>query len=83
MRSPRAVSALLQHFRSTNVERIELTPRALGVARLGHLGVFRPGQTERVWAEILQYALKHAESSQPDQSVQLEHQPVMQHESVA
>lgn len=63
---PRTVSALLQHFGSTAVERIELRPADFATAGLGHLGVFRPGKTERFWAELLEYGLKHsARAPQP------------------
>ena len=54
---PRAVSALLARFRSTEPERIELTPAELGVSRLGHLGVFRPG-AERLWQQLTDYAAR-------------------------
>ena len=57
---PRAVSALLERFQGTSVERVELRPSDFGLARLGHLGVFRPGNTEWLWAEFLEYALQHA-----------------------
>lgn len=57
---PRAVSALLERFRGTVVERVELQPADFGTTRLGHLGVFRPGKTERLWAEFLEYGLKHS-----------------------
>jgi predicted alpha/beta hydrolase len=57
---PRAVSALLQRFGGTAVERVELRPADFARERLGHLGVFRPGKTERLWAEFLEYGLKHS-----------------------
>jgi predicted alpha/beta hydrolase len=53
---PRAVSALLERFRDTRVERIDLAPGDLGLSRLGHVGLFRPGPTERVWRELLAFA---------------------------
>jgi predicted alpha/beta hydrolase len=57
---PRAVTALLERFRATPVERIDLTPKELGLERLGHMGLFRPGATERIWGELLAYAELHA-----------------------
>lgn len=65
---PRAVSALLQRFSGTTVERVELEPGHFRRARLGHLGVFRPGETERVWAEFLEFGLKHAEAARGKRS---------------
>jgi predicted alpha/beta hydrolase len=53
---PRAVSALLGCFRATDVERIDLSPEALGVRRLGHLGPFRSGAGERIWPELEAFA---------------------------
>jgi predicted alpha/beta hydrolase len=53
---PRAVSALLGCFRATSVERIDLSPEALGVKRLGHLGPFRSGAGERIWPELEAFA---------------------------
>jgi len=55
---PRAVSALLRQFRSTEPERIDLTPRELGLPKLGHLGLFRQG-AERVWQELADFATLH------------------------
>lgn len=65
---PRAVSALLRRFQSTTVERIDLEPHSFELARLGHLGLFRPGKTEPLWAELLEYALKQANSTNPTNS---------------
>lgn len=53
---PRAVSALLGCFRATEVERIDLSPEALGLKRLGHLGPFRTGAGERFWPELVAFA---------------------------
>jgi predicted alpha/beta hydrolase len=53
---PRAVSALLERFRATRPERIDLSPADLGLERLGHVGLFRPGGTEQVWRELLAFA---------------------------
>lgn len=52
---PRAVTALLERFRATRPERIDLSPRDLGLERLGHVGLFRPKGTERVWRELLAF----------------------------
>jgi predicted alpha/beta hydrolase len=56
---PRAVSALLRQFRSTDPERIDVTPPELKLHKLGHLGLFRAG-AERVWQEIADFAAKNA-----------------------
>jgi predicted alpha/beta hydrolase len=57
---PRAVSALLSRFRATKVERIDVRPSDLGLRSLGHLGLFRPGPTEQVWQEILEFGSRHS-----------------------
>lgn len=51
----RAVEDLLRRFRATKPERVDLGPSDLGLRRIGHVGLFRPGPTERVWDEILAY----------------------------
>ncbi len=52
---PRAVSALLERFRATQPERIDITPAELGMSKLGHLGLFRPG-AERIWQQLTDHA---------------------------
>jgi predicted alpha/beta hydrolase len=59
---PRAVSALLDRFRSTEPERIEVTPPELDLEKLGHLGLFRAG-AERIWQQIADFAAGHSASS--------------------
>jgi predicted alpha/beta hydrolase len=55
---PRAVTALLERFRSTQPERIDLSPAALGLERIGHVGLFRPAGTESVWRDLLAFATR-------------------------
>jgi len=57
---PRAVSELLGRFRSTPVERVDLAPADLGLGSIGHLGLLRPGASERIWREMLDFAERHA-----------------------
>ena len=58
---PRAVSALLDRFSATAPVRRNLTPDALGLAHVGHMGLLRPRQETRpVWQEILAFLRKHA-----------------------
>lgn len=52
---PRAVDALLELFESADVSRRRIAPEDLGLGTIGHVGLFRPGPTERVWLEILQF----------------------------
>jgi len=59
---PRAVAELLRYFRATSVERVDLAPSDLGLERLGHFGLFRPG-VERLWHEFLEYGSRHAEGT--------------------
>ena len=53
---PRAVDDLLQRFRSTDVTRVDITPEALGRPSIGHVGLFRPRNTDRVWEHWLRFA---------------------------
>jgi predicted alpha/beta hydrolase len=55
---PRAVSALLRQFRTAPLERIDLEPADFGLRSLGHIGLFRPGPSERVWQQILDYGTR-------------------------
>jgi predicted alpha/beta hydrolase len=55
---PRAVADLLSRFDSAPVERIDLDPRQLGVARLGHVGPLRPAQAG-LWPEMLAFFERH------------------------
>lgn len=52
---PRAVTALLERFRSASVIRRDLHPSSLGLDRLGHFGLFRPGPAQAIWKEWLAF----------------------------
>ena len=47
----RAVDALVGFYANARAEHYHVTPRDLGMARIGHLGFFREGPTQRLWAE--------------------------------
>ncbi len=47
----RAVDALLGFYANARAEHHHVTPRELGVARIGHFGFFRDGPTQALWAE--------------------------------
>ena len=57
---PRAVSALLERLRSAEVTRRDLHPRELALAKVGHVGLLRPGPTVAVWEELLVFLRRHA-----------------------
>ena len=57
---PRAVSDLLGRFRATAVERIDLAPSDLALPKIGHVGLFRPGATERIWREMFDFGSRVA-----------------------
>jgi predicted alpha/beta hydrolase len=57
---PRAVTDLLDQFRTARTERVDLAPADLGLKKLGHLGLFRPGPSERIWRELVAFASAHA-----------------------
>jgi predicted alpha/beta hydrolase len=52
---PRAVDDLLERFTSAAVTRVDVTPESLGRPSIGHVGLFRPTNTERVWEQWLQF----------------------------
>ena len=60
---PRAVSALLRQFRSASIERIDLTPTDLGLQSLGHVGLFRPGPSERIWQDIIDFGTRQVRAA--------------------
>ena len=52
---PRAVDDLLRRFTSADVTRVDITPEALGKTSIGHVGLFRPTNTARIWAHWLRF----------------------------
>jgi len=62
---PRAVSDLLGRFRSTAVERIDLAPSDLALPKIGHIGLFRPGASERIWREMFDFGCRAARRVPP------------------
>ncbi len=52
---PRSVDDLLQRFGSADVARVDVTPEPLGRQSMGHVGLFRPTNTERVWKQWLHF----------------------------
>lgn len=44
---------------NAKVDRIDLTPGALGVKQIGHMGYFRGHVGEKLWPEILQWLAQH------------------------
>ena len=50
---PRAVDALAAQFRNAAVQRHEVTPRDVGMARLGHFGAFRREPGAALWQRLL------------------------------
>jgi predicted alpha/beta hydrolase len=63
---PRAVSDLLQQFDAARVDRVDLAPADLGLTKLGHFGLFRPGPAERIWRDIAAFAFEHSAAPRPD-----------------
>jgi predicted alpha/beta hydrolase len=53
---PRAVDDLLRRFTSADVTRVDVTPEELGRSSIGHVGLFRPTHSERVWKHWLRFA---------------------------
>ncbi|HEY3499832.1 MAG TPA: alpha/beta fold hydrolase [Polyangiaceae bacterium] len=62
---PRSIADLLARFESSHVDRRDLAPSDLGLKKLGHLGLFRPGPTQRIWREILDFAVENADPTTP------------------
>lgn len=52
---PRAVDALADRFTAAEPVRRTIRPGDLGLESLGHTGLFRPGATEPVWREMLDF----------------------------
>ena len=53
---PRAVDDLLRRFTGAPVTRVDVTPDQLGQRRIGHFGLFRPTQDDRVWQDWMRFA---------------------------
>ncbi|MGD8317021.1 MAG: alpha/beta fold hydrolase [Myxococcales bacterium] len=53
---PRAVDDLLRRFTGAEVTRVDVAPEDLGRPSIGHVGLFRPTNTERVWQHWLRFA---------------------------
>jgi predicted alpha/beta hydrolase len=51
----RAVDDLLRRFTSAAVTRVDITPEALGRSSIGHVGLFRPTSSDRVWEHWLDF----------------------------
>ncbi len=58
-----AVTALLERFTATVPQRHDLTPQSLGLKRLGHTRLMRPGPTERIWQDMLEFFCRHAQAT--------------------
>ncbi len=52
---PRATQALLQRLRSAEITERNVTPEDLGLRRLGHMGLFKPGPQESIWRDMLDF----------------------------
>jgi predicted alpha/beta hydrolase len=52
----RAVDDLLRRFTNARVTRVDVTPEDLQRASIGHVGLFRPVNTESVWRHWLGFA---------------------------
>ena len=61
----RGVSDLLGRFRATAVERVDLAPADLALPEIGHMGLFRPGGTERIWEEMFDFGTRVARPASP------------------
>jgi predicted alpha/beta hydrolase len=51
---PRAVDALAGQFANAAVQRHQVSPAELGVARIGHFGAFRREPGARLWPRMLE-----------------------------
>jgi predicted alpha/beta hydrolase len=56
---PTSRDAFFKGYSGATVDRIDLTPAALGVAQIGHMGYFRSHIGERLWPQILQWLAQH------------------------
>lgn len=56
---PSSRDALFKGYSGTTVDRIELTPDALGVAQVGHMGYFRTQTGAALWPQIPGWLERH------------------------
>jgi predicted alpha/beta hydrolase len=50
-----AIDALVKHFTGTKVERIQIAPRDIGAAKIGHFGFFRPEHRDTLWRDAAEW----------------------------
>ncbi|MBL8327481.1 MAG: alpha/beta fold hydrolase [Rubrivivax sp.] len=55
---PRSRDAFMAAYRQAPVQTLDLSPRDLGVAGIGHMGYFRPS-SQRLWDAALQWFAQH------------------------
>ena len=56
---PRAAEALLQRLRSAEITKRDVSPREVGLPRIGHMGFFKAGFPESIWQEVLDFYRRH------------------------
>jgi predicted alpha/beta hydrolase len=52
---PKSRDAFFKGFVNANVEHIDITPQALGVSNIGHMGYYRSQVGEKLWPQMLQW----------------------------
>jgi predicted alpha/beta hydrolase len=50
-----AIDALVSHFAGTRVERIQIAPKSVGTAKIGHFGFFRPEHRKTLWSDAAEW----------------------------
>jgi predicted alpha/beta hydrolase len=50
-----AIDLLVSGFSNARVERIQVEPREVGVARIGHFGFFRPEHRDTLWRDAMRW----------------------------
>ncbi|NJM42965.1 MAG: alpha/beta fold hydrolase [Brachymonas sp.] len=55
---PASRDAFFSGYRNTQVERIDLEAKALGVQQVGHMGYFRKEVGQRLWPDLLTWLMK-------------------------
>ena len=53
--TPPAIDALVKHFTGTQVERVQVAPRDIGAAKIGHFGFFRPEHRDTLWRDAAKW----------------------------
>jgi predicted alpha/beta hydrolase len=61
---PASRDAFFKGYSGTAVERIDLTPAALGVPQVGHMGYFRSAVGAALWPQMLQWLAGHGLQTQ-------------------